>query len=185
MTVAEFLQWDADDASGRRWQLIDGEPVAMAPASQTHAFLVNEIGSLLRNHLLERGLPCRVGTEAGVVPRAGAEGNWRIPDLAVTCSRDLTAHMMQEPALLIEVLSPSNEAKTRANVWAFMSIPSVAEILVVRTDRIEAELLRRGGDLSWPPMPDFFRPPDALELASVGLTLPVAALYRTTSLAAA
>ena len=33
MTVTEFLTWPADP-SGRTWQLIDGEPVAMAPASK-------------------------------------------------------------------------------------------------------------------------------------------------------
>jgi hypothetical protein len=31
MTVSEFLSWDSGDPSGRLWQLIDGEPVAMAP----------------------------------------------------------------------------------------------------------------------------------------------------------
>lgn len=30
MTVAEFLTWDANDPTGKKWQLIDGEPVAMA-----------------------------------------------------------------------------------------------------------------------------------------------------------
>lgn len=36
MTVDEFLVWDADDVTGRRWQLIDGEPVLMAPAADVH-----------------------------------------------------------------------------------------------------------------------------------------------------
>ena len=31
MTVAEFLEWCPDD--GQRWQLVDGEPVAMAPGA--------------------------------------------------------------------------------------------------------------------------------------------------------
>jgi hypothetical protein len=31
MTVVEFLSWDAPDRS-ERWQLIDGEPVAMTPS---------------------------------------------------------------------------------------------------------------------------------------------------------
>ena len=32
MTVAEFLAWDAGD--GRLWQLVDGQPQAMAPAGR-------------------------------------------------------------------------------------------------------------------------------------------------------
>ncbi len=37
MTVAEFLDWDSGDRTGRRWQLVDGEPQAMAPASEIMA----------------------------------------------------------------------------------------------------------------------------------------------------
>ncbi len=29
MTVAEFQVWEPDEFPGRRWQLIDGEPVCM------------------------------------------------------------------------------------------------------------------------------------------------------------
>ena len=47
MTVTEFLAWDAGDLSGVPYQLIDGEPVAMAPGSETHAALQGEIGALL------------------------------------------------------------------------------------------------------------------------------------------
>jgi hypothetical protein len=39
MTVDEFLSWDAGDESGRLWELVDGEPVAMAPGSQNHGAL--------------------------------------------------------------------------------------------------------------------------------------------------
>ena len=34
MDLAEFLAWDAPGPD--RWQLVDGEPQAMAPASRTH-----------------------------------------------------------------------------------------------------------------------------------------------------
>jgi hypothetical protein len=37
MTLDEFLAWDPSDQTGCTWQLIDGEPVAMAPGSETHA----------------------------------------------------------------------------------------------------------------------------------------------------
>jgi Uma2 family endonuclease len=62
MTLAEFFAWDPDDASVRHWQLIDGEPVAMAPAAENH-------GALLRNHVRARGRGCRVISEAGIIPR--------------------------------------------------------------------------------------------------------------------
>ena len=37
MTVAEFLAWCPEDA--QRWQLVDGEPVAMAPTRNAHGAL--------------------------------------------------------------------------------------------------------------------------------------------------
>jgi hypothetical protein len=62
----------------------------------------------------------------------------------VTCSPLAVGQaMLSDPVLLIEILSPSNQAKTWPNVWAYTSISSVLEILVLRADRIAAELLRR------------------------------------------
>ncbi len=182
MTVAEFLSWDNGDWSGRRWQLVDGEPVAMDPASQTHGALLGEIGRLLGNHLLERRSPCRLIVTPGIIPRADAVRNYRIPDLGVTCSPETKGLAMPEPTLLIEVLSPSDAASIRANFWACAAIPSVREILIVHSARLEAELLRRGADGVWPEAPAVFHPPAALELDSVGFSVPLEALYRTTGL---
>ena len=184
MTVGEFLVWDPGDRSGRRWQLVDGEPVAMAPASENHGAIQSELARIVGNHLLERRPGCRVITEPGVIPRLRAGENWRIPDLGVTCRPPTGGIAMAEPVLLVEILSPNNYAETRANLWAYTTLPSVAEILVVNVARIEAELLRRGADGTWPEQPDILRDGDTLTLASIGLALPLRAVYRTTSLLA-
>lgn len=183
MTVAEFLAWPADP-TGAIWQLIDGEPTAMAPPSETHGAIQSEIGGLLRNHLLDRGLPCRVVTTPGVTPRVRAAWNVRVPDLAVTCRRiDPRERLMTEPVLVVEILSPSNEAETWSNVWAYTTIPSVQEILVVQSIEIGAELLRRSPDGTWPA--DFERiasPGGRVRLDSVGAEFAASAFYRTTEL---
>lgn len=183
MTVAEFLAWSPGD--GRRWQLVDGEPVAMAPASQTHGAIQSELSRLLGNHLAERGSRCRVITTPGVVPRVGANENVRVPDLGVTCVPPTLDHVMPEPVLLIEVLSPSNVAETRSNIWAYTTIPSVREIVLVHSTRVGAEVLRRGADGQWPEGAVLLGPDDVLTLDSIeGFSTPLAALYRTTPLAA-
>ncbi len=184
MTVDEFVAWVAHDRSRRRWQLFDGEPVAMAPGSETHGAIQSEFARLLGNHLVERRSPCRVLTEPGVVPRVRANSNFRVPDLGVTCAPPSHSLMMQDPVLLIEILSASNEVTTRANVWAYATIPSVQEILAIRSTRIEAELLRRGADGTWPPEPQVIPADGVLALESIGFSVPLAALYRTTALAA-
>ena len=183
MTVGEFLAWDAP--SGSHWQLLDGEPRAMAPASRTHGNIQTELGAVMRNHLRERGGPCSVINNPGVVPRVRSDSNFRIPDLAVTCSpyRD-EEYTLTDPVLIVEILSPSNQAETWTNVWAYTTIPSVQEILIIRSTEIGAELLRRDADGNWPERPVTLKE-GLLDLQSIGFSVELAGLYRDTRLAPA
>ena len=71
----------------------------------------------------------------------------------MTCSPLAVGQVtLPDPVLVIEILS-SNQAKTWTNVWAYTSILSVREILVLRADRIAAELLRRSPQGEWPDRP--------------------------------
>jgi hypothetical protein len=45
MDTAEFLAWDTPGDG--RWQLIDGQPQPMAPASETHNIIKGELGALI------------------------------------------------------------------------------------------------------------------------------------------
>ena len=180
MTVDEFLKWDSGDAL--RYELADGEPRAMAPASTIHGFLQNELGSLIRNHLRDKASGCEVVANPSVVPRLLSEHNVRIPDLAVTCSPLAAGQAtLPDPVLLIEILSPSNQAKTWTNVWAYTSILSVREILVLRADRIAAELLRRSPQGEWSDRPIAITEGE-LVLESIGFRVALAELYRRTGL---
>jgi Uma2 family endonuclease len=85
MTVAEFVACDAPGAT--RWQLVDGEAIAMVPTSQTHGTLQLELGGLIGNHLATEGIRCTVIAAPGIIPRVRANENFRIPDLTVTCNR--------------------------------------------------------------------------------------------------
>ena len=183
MSVIDFLEWPGDGL-GRRFQLVDGEPRAMAPASATHGLIQLTLGSLIRRHLIDTGSPCRVVAEPAVVPRIRANANLRVPDLGVTCSPIGAGQIeLPDPVLLIEVLSPGNETETRRNVWAYASIPSVQEILIVHSTRIAAELLRRRADLSWPADPEMIAQDGPLRLASIDFTGPLADIYADTHLA--
>jgi Uma2 family endonuclease len=83
--------------------------------------------------------------------------------------------------LLVEILSPSNQAKTWTNVWAHTSIPSVLEVLVLHTDRIAAERLRRSTNGTWPERTVINRD-DELVLDSIGFRVPLAEIYARTRL---
>jgi Uma2 family endonuclease len=83
MTVSAFLEWETPDGSDR-WELVDGMPEAIAPATPRHGLMQAEAARILGHHLA--GYPhCRLVTTPGVQPRAGLDNyNVRIPDLAVT-----------------------------------------------------------------------------------------------------
>jgi Uma2 family endonuclease len=180
MTVQEFLAWDAPGP--QRWQLVDGEPRAMAPASRTHGAIQAELGALLRNHLAARSSPCSVVITPGLVPRVRSNTNFRIPDLAVTCAPYATEeHALTDPVLVVEILSPSNAAETWSNIWTYTTIPSVREILILRSATIGAELLRRNADGTWPERAQAIEKGD-LALDSVGFRCALIDVYRTTRL---
>jgi Uma2 family endonuclease len=183
MTLAEFLAWAAPGPG--RWQLVDGEPVAMAPASRTYGALQSELGCRIAGHLVATGSPCSVVMAPGIVPRVRANENFRIPDLAVTCARyEVEEYDVADPVLIVEILSPSNRAETWQNVWSFTTIPSLREILLLSSTEIRADLLRRDGDGNWPRAATVMTDGD-LTLDSIGLTVPLAEVYRTTRLARA
>jgi Uma2 family endonuclease len=181
MSLREFLAWDAP--SGPAWQLLDGEPRAMAPASRTHGRIQSRLISLIDTHLTGRGSPCTVIAVPGVVPRVRADSNFRIPDLGVTCSSyDQEQTTLADPVLLVEILSPSNQAETWSNVWAYTTIPSVQEILIVHSTAIRADLLRRDEAGNWPERVTTIEE-GSFELSSIDLRIELTALYRGTRLA--
>ena len=178
MTVAEFLDWCPDD--GQRWNLVDGIPRAMPPARIGHGAIQGELARLLGNHLLERGLPCIALTAPGIIPRVRSGVNIRVPDLAVTCAPVMPSDRhLNDPVLIVEILSPGNQAETWANVWTYTTIPSVREILVLHAGTMRAELLRRDPAGDWPPEPALVTEGGDLVLDSIGFAAPLAALYRT------
>lgn len=180
MTVTEFLAWDAPGEI--RWQLVDGDPTAMAPGSRTHGALQLELGGLIRNHLADARSPCTIIAEPGIIPRVRANENFRIPDLAVTFTQyETEEYDVSNPILIVEILSPSNRADTWRNVWAFTTVPSLREILLLSSTSVRAELLRRGSDGSWPAASTVIEDGD-LVLDSIDFTVPLTEVYRTTRL---
>ena len=180
MSVQDFLAWEPND--GLRYELVDGEPRAMAPAAAIHGFLQNELGSLIRDHLCQRRSNCRVVANPGVVPHLMASHNVRIPDLGVTCSPLLPGQItLADPVLLAEILSPGNQSQIWSNVWTYTTIPSVQEILILHSTRVGAALLRRKPDGGWPDEPEPVRGGE-LVLTSIDFRVPLAELYADTGL---
>ncbi len=173
MTLEEFLVWD--NGTDTRYELIGGFPLAMAPGLEGHWTLSVRLTTRI-DAALSRRRPCRAGTEAGILD-PDRNDTFFVTDIGVTrAPHDHRRQYMQEPILLVEILSPSTERHDRKiKVPAYQRIPSVQEILLVDSDSRYAEIHRRQGE-QW--MIQIINTPDGLiPLASIGIEIPLTELY--------
>lgn len=183
MTADQFMDWDGGGLLGKL-ELVNGEVRAMSPASGTHSLIQANLSYLLVAHLRAKKLPCRVGTEAPVQPNLYANDNVRAPDLAVTCAPPSKSKLFPAPVLIVEVLSPGNQKDTWEAVYALSTIPELAEVAVIDSERIAFWVLRRDANGHWPrergePVTD---PSAALTLESIGASFPMCEVYVGTHL---
>ena len=132
MSLDEFLVWD--DGTDTRYELIGGFPVAMAPGLEGHWTLSARLTTRIDTALSGRR-PCRTGTEAGILD-PDRNDTYFVADIGVTCAPyDRQRQYMQDPILLVEILSPSTERHDRkVKVPTYQRIASVQEILLVDSD---------------------------------------------------
>ncbi len=176
MSLDEFFNWNPPGDA--RWELYGGVPVARTPVGSQHsrvaANVIAGLGSVLH------GGPCEVFSVAGI--RSPSRANsWYEADIAVACHCDGQPDL-SDPVVIIEVLSPSTEDNDRkVKLHDYRRIPSVAEILLLDSVTIYAELHRRLDDGRW--TTDLYdRLEDTLDLTSVGVILPLSEVYRRVGL---
>lgn len=142
MTVADFVRWD--DGTETRYELVHGNAVAMAPPSGRHAEIVGNLGAAIGRQLQR---PCRI-PQGGGVARGENDEDFRLPDVFVSCEPTPPVYF-REPALVVEVLSPSTEKEDRTEKLDFYkSLASVRAILLVWQDKRRVQVLERD-DARW------------------------------------
>jgi Uma2 family endonuclease len=139
MTVGEFLAYD--DGTDIRYELVDGEMIAMNPLAEPHVRIaMNFCESLARQ--LNR--PCRAYMGGGIW-RAENDDTWREPDIFVACEG--REGFSRVPRLVVEVLSPSTEKEDRTRKLDFYRrFKSIEAIVFVWQDTQRVELQERSGD---------------------------------------
>jgi len=173
MTLAEFLRWE--DGTDTRYELIGGLPMAMAPPARPHGVLCVRLGAAIDGALRSRR-PCMAQTEAGIV-RPDRDDTYYVADLAVTWSPYRRGEqLVNAPILIVEILSAGTEKHDlQVKVPAYREIDSVNEILLIDSESIYAEILRREGN-RW--ITELVQRRDAtLRLSSVDLQIAMAELY--------
>jgi Uma2 family endonuclease len=180
MTADEFLAWPGD-GSARRFQLVDGEVRAISLASRIHGAIQANLAFLAIAAVRSAGLQLQVLTEAAIVPMLQAGDNVRVPDLVVGPEDDVRGdQVMEAPVLIAEILSPGNADGTRDNLRAYATLPTLREILVVHSSRVEAEVFSRTDAGVWPPAPQLVRAGGMLRLETLRLVCVVDDVYTRT-----
>jgi Uma2 family endonuclease len=175
ITPAEYLE--GERASETRHEYIDGKVYAMAGASAVHNEICGDVYTAIRSHL--RGGQCRVFMEAVKVELSDDLGTaFYYPDVFVTCEpHDADSHVMREPKLIIEVISPSTARNDRGEkLAAYKRIPSVEEIVLVEQEWPEIFVARRSDN--WK-RHHYTMMDSSIELASIGMSIKVADFYQS------
>lgn len=144
MRVDEFLHWD--DGTDRRYELVDGVIVAMAPPARAHGILAARLGGAIDAALRDRR-PCMAQTEAGIV-RPGRDDVFFVADVAATSAPLRPGDQLApDPFLIVEILSPSTMIFDRnTKVPEYRRTAGVQEILLLDSETAFAEVLRRDSE---------------------------------------
>ncbi len=175
-TPEEYLALERSHAE--KHEFIDGQIILQAGGSRNHALIsINSTSSL---HQQLRNRTCTVfGSDMRVVlPRVH---RYVYPDISVVCGppqfEDEHEDTVQNPVLIIEVLSPSTERDDRGKKFqAYQTIDSFQEYLLITQDAILIEHFVRQSNNLW--MFDVITEYSAvIELHSIQCTLCVADMY--------
>jgi Uma2 family endonuclease len=177
LTVAGFLDSCPDDE--RHYQLFDGVIVAMAPPALPHQIIAATLTARLVTAVEANRPDCSTRSQAGIAPQGLTGRNHFEADIVVTCRfasdyRSINA----EPLLIVEIQFPSTERDDHfVKLPQYQSIPSAEEILYIESQRVAATVYRRDPAGIWQAI-EIGGSQAQLQLQTIGLDIPLAAVYR-------
>jgi Uma2 family endonuclease len=131
MSVAEFLVWAEAQDKGR-YELIDGQPVAMAPERAKHVAAKLRAANALAAAIQRAGVPCEAFVE-GLAVVVDSSTSYQ-PDALVNCGEPVAGDAMiaPRPVIVVEVLSPSTRGiDTTVKLAGYFRVASLAHYLIV------------------------------------------------------
>ena len=136
------LYVEGERASERRHELVAGRVYALAGGSERHDLVAGLLYEALAPGARARG--CRPFTSNRLVRTEC--GNGYYPDVMVVCSPAPDRLYETDPALIVEVLSPSTEDHDRREkAVAYAESSGLQQLLLVDPDRRRIELARPAG----------------------------------------
>jgi Uma2 family endonuclease len=182
MTVEEFYAFTDTRPDEEKWELIEGEPILNAAPSQMHQLIIKNVIVALTIRERELNAPWMVLPELGV--RVSNKDRPE-PDILVIPfhHRSLDPHGRDVSAVIVafEVLSPSTEGRDlRWKRNAYTSLASLTHYIVIAQDAVDVIVFARDNGFAEQRIRSIDK---VIELRSLGISLPVAEIYRDTGLA--
>jgi Uma2 family endonuclease len=181
MTVDEFYEFTDRRPDEEKWELIDGEPILNAAPSPLHQWIVKNVLFALTLRERERSASWAVLPGLGV---RVSETNRPEPDVVIVpgtgVSLDPQSRDLRDPLVAFEVLSPST--KDRDLRWkraAYTNLASLTHYTVIAQDAVEVVVFARDNGFAEKRLPSLN---DSVEVPALGISLPLAEIYRGTSL---
>ncbi len=178
MSVEEYFKLD-ESSLETKYEFIDGRVYMLAGGTADHSTINGNILTALKNAL--RGGQCRIhGSDLKV---RLSEKRFVYPDISVSCDpRDRgKITVMQYPVLIMETLSPSTEAYNRRKKFSYYrACMSIQEYVLIDTQIQAIEVYRRDQEPFW--KFSAFEVGDQVELTSLGISIPVSAIYEDVEL---
>lgn len=146
MTVDEFLTWGQHEES--RWELHDGQLVAMSPERLVHVRTKGSAFLALNNAIASAKSPCLAFPDGATV-RISARTAFA-PDALIYCGPPPPNSVeIPAPMIVVEVLSEGTAARDHGTkLEGYFSLPSVIHYLILDPDGRMAIHRKRGdGDL--------------------------------------
>jgi len=140
-TWDDYRAWPDDE----RWEIIGGEAYAMSPSPTVrHQMIQARLVSALDAFF--RGKPCRAISSPMDVKLSDTDIVQ--PDVLVVCNKDQIkpTHIEGAPALVVEILSDSTEARDRGAKMRLYAAHGVPEVWLVRPHPSIAEVYRLDGE---------------------------------------
>jgi Uma2 family endonuclease len=181
MTVEEFYAFTDTRPDEEKWELIAGEPILNAAPSPTHQWIVWNVVFYLTSREREINAPWAVLPGLGV--RVSVK-NRPQPDILVIPSEHRRPDGRRDRSDVIvafEVLSPSTEGRDLS--WkrkAYTSLSSLTHYIAISQDAVDVVVFARDEDFIQKRIQSLDK---VIELRSLGISLPVAEIYRDTGLA--
>ena len=175
LSIPEYLALERE--SETRYEYLDGEIFVMACPSFFHGIIAGNVFGHIWTQC--RGRACQVQQESRRVRTPS--GLLTYPDVVAFCGEpkfdDTEFDTLLNPALIVEVLSPSTQDYDRGTKFAhYRSIPSFTEFVLIAQDRVHVEHFRHQGNDGWL-LIDLDDLSQTLELPSIGCRLTLAEIY--------